>query len=106
MCEAQGEDREQEPCLGESREVCTGDRELGISSEDFCCKGKRNTRKQDQERTLVLTREVAVSLNPEKHATVESGEAREGCGGVMSKKPRETVGSHGQMRVGFMQEPG
>ena len=61
MCEAQGEDREPEPCSGENREVRIGDRELGNSSEDFCCKGKRNTRKQDRERTLVLIRKVAVS---------------------------------------------
>jgi len=76
VCEAQGEDREQEPCLGENRDVRTGDRELGNFSEDFCCKGKRNTRMQDRERTLFLTREVAVSLNPEKHTTVEWGGER------------------------------
>ena len=96
MCEAQWVDREPEPCSGENREVRTGDRELGNSSEDFCCKGKRNTRKQDRERTLFLIREVAVSLNPGNHATGESGEGREGCGGVMSKNQEKQWGLMGK----------
>ena len=43
-----------------------------------------------------MIREVAVSLNPGNHATVESGEAREGRGGVMSKNQEKQWGLMGK----------